>query len=299
MTALLAVGETIVARKRSYVIEQLVSLRENSIVYRARPTPVDIPPSGRTSVAIKIYDTSPDNEGRAQVTIERAQQARIENKHIAKLVDDGELADGARFLVSEWIDGETLTAALTHGPLPWELLLPILSALASGLAALHNVDIVHGDVTPDNIVLPARGFPSAMIINIGHSLYVASEGFIDRGMVSNSASHMTPEYAAGFEVDARADLYGLGTILYQALTGEAPFADGSQGQLLRCHQQVSVRPPRKSAPHLKIPATADDLCMWLLEKDRERRVPNARVLGVTLRSLIRRDSSPKIVEGQP
>jgi hypothetical protein len=94
---------------------------------------------------------------------------------------------------------------------------------------------------------------------------------------------MAPEQGAGAEIDARADLYALGVILYRGLTGELPHRARSAAEMLRLHQLEPVEPPRRRAPDRDICASADDLALWLLAEQPAARPPSARVLLNTLR----------------
>lgn len=234
-------------------------------------------------VAVKIYRAALLEPRR--VDRERDAQARIEHASVARLLDWGATPDGALFLVSEWIDGSSLAEVLAAGPLPWSRFAPILNDIVSGLAAIHARAIVHRDLKPQNLML-ARGRRSrAVILDFGHSLVLDDERLTGRGLVVGSAAYMAPEQAAGQTLDGRADLYALGVITYRALTGALPFQAESAAELLVLHQTAPVVPPSRRAPACAIPKAIDELCLWLLAKEPEARVPNARVLAVTLRAM--------------
>ncbi len=148
--------------------------------------------------------------------------------------------------------------------------------------AIHAAGVVHRDLKPSNVMVPRIGHPAAVILDFSHALILGEARLTDTGTVLGSAAFMSPEQAAGQELDGRSDLYALGVILYQLLTGVPPFDDVAPAELLRRHQHEPVVSPRRRAPGRDIPRVADDLCMWLLAKERAARVPNAHVLAVTL-----------------
>lgn len=163
--------------------------------------------------------------------------------------------DGRFVLVHDWIDGSSLEARLEDGPLTWSAATSIVRDLVRGLGAIHTAGLVHGELTPAHILLPASGNPSAVIVDVGHTPAAA-------------AHYRAPEYPA---IDHRADLYALGVVIYRMLTGALP-ADQAPPALCE----------RASAP---VPQAVEDLCVWLLAKDPARRMPNAHVLRLTLESL--------------
>lgn len=195
-------------------------------------------------------------DGTREVALEitdRVIDARITNlRHpaVAPVIEAGPFDD--RFLIAtEWIDGTPLGAA----PLAWPQLRRIVTTIASGLGALHDAGIVHGSLEPSNVIL-ASGRP--IIVGIGSE---------------PSAAYMSPEQTRGESLGSRSDFYALGVMLYELLCGEPPFAG---------HQREPVISPRKRTPERDIPKVAEDLCMWLLAKDRTTRLPNARVFAVTI-----------------
>lgn len=267
--------ETVMA---GFVIEERISSSPLAAVYRAR--------RGDLKVALKVC--APQLQGEKldeRARRERETMRKIVHPAVARLVDEGNLPDGSSFFASQWIAGVTLENRLARGPMAWDELEPIVAALGRGLGAIHAAGVIHRDLKPSNIMLPASGDPCAVILDFGHSLVLSEERLTDQGLILGSASYMAPEQAAGQPLDGRADLYTLGVIVYRALTGELPFANVSAAEVLRCHQWEPVMPPRSRTPDYNISPTAEDLCMWLLAKDPALRLPNARVLAVTLGAL--------------
>jgi serine/threonine-protein kinase len=157
--------------------------------------------------------------------------------------------------------------------------------VARGLVAIHEAGVIHRDLKPSNILLPVTGAPAAVIVDFGHSLVVDDERLTDQGWTLGSASYMAPEQAAGEELDARTDLYALGVVLYRALTGHFPFVHGSPAEVMSQHLREPAIPPRDRAPERDISRESEELCLWMLAKDRSARLPNAHVLHLTLKAM--------------
>jgi serine/threonine protein kinase len=259
-----------------FVIEALGYAGPVATVYRAR--------RGDERVALKLYPPGLlQSEVSRRVEREGRAQGLVAHPCVGRLLDWGFLDDGSAFLASEWVSGQPLEEKLAAGALDWDALAPVIVSVAAGLAAIHQVGIVHRDLKPSNILLPGSGQPAAVIIDFGHSLVLDAVRLTEVGITVGSAAYMAPEQAAGAGVDARADLYALGAILYRGLTGELPHRAASAAEVLRMHQVEPVVPPRLRAPARDIPAAAEDLAMWLLAKDPAQRAPSARVLLNTLR----------------
>jgi serine/threonine-protein kinase len=234
---------------------------------------------GSADFAVKIYDRAVSDGVRAE--LESAAQGKIQHASVARLVDSGRLGDGAPYVISEWIDGAPLGELIASRP-SWSAIRAVVRAIGAGLGAIHAAGVVHRDLKPGNVMVPRTGTPAAVILDFSHALIVGSSRVTQTGVVLGSSAYMSPEQAGGQPLDGRSDLYALGVICYELLTGVPPFVDVSAAELLRKHQCEPVIPPRKRAPDRDIPQAAEDLCMWLLAKHRDARVPNARVLAVTL-----------------
>jgi serine/threonine protein kinase len=260
----------------SFLLEEVEAVGPIATVYRGR--------RGDDVVAVKVYPPGV-HQAEAGRRIEREGQAQALVSHpcVARLLEWGLLADGSAFLASEWVRGESLETRLAAGPMSWADLADVAVSIAAGLAAIHQVGIVHRDLKPSNILLPASRRPGAVIVDFGHSLILDADRVSEVGVTVGSAAYMAPEQAAGADIDARADLYALGAVLYRALTGELPHQAASAAETLRLHQVEPVVPPRRRAPQRAIPAVADNLALWLLAKKPSERPPSARVLLNTLK----------------
>jgi serine/threonine-protein kinase len=260
------------------LLERCMNAGELATVYRGR--------RGAVPVALKLYRADvPVPASDERVRRERDAQRSVDHPNVARLLDFGMAPDGAPYLVSEWVSGMSLAERLAIGPLPWPALHPILVSLARGLAAIHAAGVLHRDVKPENIVLPASAEPAAKLLDFGHSMIADEARLTERGFTLGTASYMAPEQALGRPLDARADLYSLGVVLYRALTGVLPFVDRSPAVVMEKHLHEIVVPPRQRAPEAEISEAAEDLTLWLTAKDPNERVPNAHVLLHALRGL--------------
>jgi serine/threonine protein kinase len=218
-------------------------------VYRAIDTRV-----GRT-VAIKVLppDAAAQSDRRLRFEREARAVARLNHPHICTLYDVGQ-QDGLEFLVMEYLDGETLGARLARGPLPLAEALKHAAALAQALARAHREGITHRDIKPSNIMLTESG---VKLLDFGLAKLRERESGVERspldeqstgtalspeGTVIGTIAYMSPEQLEGRQVDSRTDIYALGLIIYEMVTGQRAFAKGSQAGLIAAI--LTEAPPR-------------------------------------------------------
>jgi serine/threonine protein kinase, bacterial len=241
------------------------------------------------SVALKLYPPdAPTIAAAERARRERDAQRAVDHPSVARWIASGLARDGSPYLVSEWIEGARFEDRFGGRPQPWSSLRPILAALARGLRAIHAASIVHRDVKPSNVILPAQG-EAAVLLDFGHALLLDEVRLTERGFTLGTPAYMSPEHVEGRALDGRADLYALGVVLYRGLTGTLPFDGPSPAVILDRQRCEPVQPPRERAPRAAIPDGAQDLAMWLLAKSPADRVPNAHVLLHTLQALEARE----------
>jgi serine/threonine-protein kinase len=262
-------------RIEGIVLERLVAQNDLAAVYQGLRE--------GAPVAVKIYSPSVLGTPRPSERASRERRAQMSLDHpcISRLIDSGQTESGAHYLVSQWAHGKTLEARLSGTRSDWAELRPIAIALVRALRAIHAASMVHRDVKPSNVVLPESGDPPAILLDFGHVLLLEEARLTESGWSLGTAAYMAPEQANGITPDGRADLYSLGVILYRALTGTLPFDHPSPAVVVDLHRYEPVLQPKKRVS--EIPDIANDLVMWLLEKNPDNRAPSANVLLHTIR----------------
>jgi tetratricopeptide (TPR) repeat protein/predicted Ser/Thr protein kinase len=265
------------ARLGPYEIVALLGRGGMGEVYRALDTRV------RRTVAIKVLppDAADQADRRQRFEREARAVARLNHPHICSLYDVGH-QDGIEFLVMEYLDGETLAARLSRGPLPLDEALTHAAALAGALARAHREGITHRDIKPSNVMLTEEGvklldFGLAKLRERGdattpHSaLDDLSTGaaLSPEGTLVGTIAYMSPEQLEGRPVDARTDIYALGLIVYEMITGHRAFAKGSQAGLIAAI--LTEDPPAMATLQPKTPAAVERIILTALAKD-----PNTR-----------------------
>lgn len=279
----LAVG----SRLGPYEVQGLLGTGGMGQVYRARD-----PRLGR-AVAIKVLapDLAADPEALARFQREARAIAALSHPNILAIHDLGE-HEGRVFAVMELLEGETLRDAIAAGPLPLRRAAEIAVAIADGLAAAHSRGIVHRDVKPENVFLDPRGgvklldFGLARALRIGRaageSADLTLEGTVP-GVILGTVHYMSPEQARGEAVDERSDIFSLGSVLYEMLTGEKAFPGETTAEVLA--SILRDEPAGLQQPD-RIPPEAARLLRHVLEKTRAARCQSASDLSFELRSLL-------------
>jgi serine/threonine protein kinase len=217
--------------------------------------------------------------------------ARLIHPHIVQVFDVGE-QDAEPYLAMEYISGEPLSRRLRQGLLPPEAAARLVEQLAHAVAAAHACGIVHRDLKPANVLLalsdgadPSLGCPK--IVDFG----LAKGAALDAGETCTGTLIGTPAYMAPEQVDGpadtvgpAADVYGLGAILYECLTGRPPFSGATYLETLDLVRRQEPAPPRRERP--LILRTLESVCLKCLEKDPRRRYATAQALARDLRCVL-------------
>jgi eukaryotic-like serine/threonine-protein kinase len=297
------VGKVISGR---YRIEQVIGEGGMGTVYQAEHTLM------RKRFAIKVLHPEMTRLPEVVARFEREAMAaaHIEHPNVASATDFGKLEDGAFFLVLEFVQGRSLREALDDGPLAALRAVHIGCQIASALVRAHSLGIVHRDLKPENVMLVERdGDPDfAKVLDFGIAKVPVGEivksgpspsrqALTQLGMVYGTPEYMAPEQALGQEVDARADLYALGVMMYEMITGLRPFEAESAVTLLG--MQVTQPPPsfQQRAPSVTVPDGIEAAVMELLEKEPSARPHDARQVFECLEQMrvqLRRGAAPAI-----
>ena len=242
------------------------------VVYRARDTRL-----GR-EVALKVMrpEVAARGEAAARFLREARCQAALRSPHVVP-VQRADECDGVPYLEMPLLPGETLAERLTRGPLSPAEARAVGRQAALGLAAAHAAGLVHRDVKPSNLWLepgPAGGIGTVLVLDFGLAKAADGDDLSVEGAVSGTPAYMSPEQAQGQPLDARSDLFSLGSVLYEAATGRRPFP--GPGLPVMIAQVVGLQPPTPAAVNATLPAALSDLVMRLLAKDPAGRPATAR-----------------------
>jgi serine/threonine-protein kinase len=237
--------------------------------------------SPRRKVALKVLspDLARDPAFRQRFTRESEAAASVEHPNVLPVYASGE-ADGILFIAMRYVEGEDLRALLDReGPLLPERAVSICAQVADALQEAHEHGLVHRDVKPGNI-----------LISKGDRAYLTDFGLIRRsqletdltktGQFMGTVDYVAPEQIKGEEVDGRADIYSLGCVLYECLTGERPFRRESDVATLYAH--LEDPPPRPSARNPAVPPTLDEVVVQVMAKRPEDRFATAGDVATTL-----------------
>jgi Tol biopolymer transport system component len=282
-------GMTAGTRLGPYEILSLLGAGGMGEVYRARD------PRLAREVAIKVLPgaLNLDPERRARFEQEARAAGALNHHNIVAIFDIGS-QDGALYVVEELLEGETLRQRLAQGPLPARKAIDYAVQAARGLAAAHAKGIVHRDLKPDNLFLTRDG--RLKILDFGLAKLVAARKAAEDatsaptealgtqpGIVMGTAGYMSPEQVRGLAVDHRSDLFSLGAILFEALTGRRAFQGESAMDAMSAI--LKEEPPELSTVTRNLPAGLERIVHHCLEKNPEERFHSAQDLAFDLESL--------------
>ena len=255
-------------------------------VYRARDTRLD------RDVAIKILPESVarDPERLARFDREAKAVAALSHPNILALHDAG-TEEGTTFAVMELLDGETLRDRLASGPLPVRRAIDTAVQVARGLAAAHAKGLVHRDLKPENVFLVADGqvkildFGLAKAADPGDSAATTTHApaMTDPGAVLGTVGYMAPEQVRGHATDARTDLFALGAVLYEMLTGQRAFRRDTAAETMTAI--LREEPPDLPHPQAAQSPALDRIIRHCLEKNPAERFQSARDVAFALEAL--------------
>jgi eukaryotic-like serine/threonine-protein kinase len=270
------VGELIAGR---YELEELVGTGGMSSVYRAHDRILD------RNVARKILHErySSDAEYVERFRHEARAVAQLEHPNIVRVIELG-AEDGRQFIVFEYVDGENAKELIgRRGPLPVRDALQIALQAAQALAFAHKQGLVHRDVKPQNVLLNSDGRTRVTDFGIARELDV-EVGLTESGTVLGTASYIAPEQARGERVDALTDVYSLGAVLFELLTGEVPFDGESFVAVAMRH--VNEPPPSAVEGRPDVPLRVDAAVRKAMAKRREDRFGSMDAFAGELRACL-------------
>ena len=240
-------------------------------------------------VALKLLseDLASDEEQRQRFLVEARAASALSHPNVAVIFEAGETEGGRPYIAMEHIEGKTLSELLVDGPLDIERAVAIAGQLAGALDAAHTTGIVHRDIKPANIMFTLSG--DVKILDFGlaklttHGQDTTQLYQTGSGQILGTPTHMSPEQALGQPVDFRTDLFSLGVVLFEKLSGASPFAGNSFGETL--NNIVHHEPPALARFNYSIPAELERITRKCLQKQADRRYQSMREIVLDLENL--------------
>ncbi len=268
------VGSLVGTTFGGYALRELIGAGGMGVVYRAEQVPV------RQVVALKtVRDTyCPRPERLARFRTEGAALARLRHPNVVRLYHFGE-HEGRPYFTMELVEGGSLAGRLAAGPMQFRTAAELVRVVAQAVAYAHAAHVVHRDLKPLNILLAADGTPKVSDFGLARLLDDAGPGRTETGTALGTPSYMAPEQAAGLAegTENPADVYALGAVLYECLTGRPPFEGPNHYAIL--DQVRTAEPVRPAVRRPGVPADLEAVCLKCLEKDPRRRYESAQALA--------------------
>jgi len=248
------IGELIANR---YELQELIATGGQASVFRARDRLLD------RTVAVKVLD---ERSASDETTVERFRReaqavAQLNHPNIVTVLDRGE-ENGRQYIVFELVDGENLKAIVSErGPLPVADALVLAAQVGSALAFAHEHGVIHRDVKPQNVVVDGG---RALMTDFGLARATGADGITLTGTVMGTSDYISPEQARGLPADSRSDVYSLGALLYELLTGEVPFPGKNPVTAAMAHSNGPV--PSVAARRPDVPMRVDAAVGRAMEK---------------------------------
>lgn len=283
MDAVVETGQTILGK---YRVERVLGVGGMGVVVAAHHLELD----DRVAIKFLLPETLSNDQAVARFVREARAAVRIKSEHVARVSDVGKLENGAPYMVMEYLEGSDLSDWLsTRGPLPVEQAVDFVLQASEAIAEAHVLGIVHRDLKPANLFAIRRpdGSSSIKVLDFGISKVTSLGGSGGEGSMTRtstmmgSPSYMSPEQIqSSRDVDCRADIWALGVILYELLSGQVPFGGQHIAELIYAIMSSEPAPLRALRPD--VPIELEACVMRCLAKQRERRFSSVAAMATTL-----------------
>ncbi|HEX2688734.1 MAG TPA: serine/threonine-protein kinase [Kofleriaceae bacterium] len=214
--------------------------------------------------------------------------SHVRNPHCVGVIDCSVLPDGAPYIVMQHVPGRPLGRIIAEEPIPLARAVELVLQILNALGATHDSGIIHADVKSDNFLVEVtRDGDHVTLIDFGLARFEGSPACVDledgKVMVSGTPEYMAPEVVRGAPPIRASDLYGVGVILYEILTGTTPFGGGTTMEIMLRHARDIVVPPSLRRPDRDIPLALDQVVLRALAKRPDARFPDAATFAQALR----------------
>jgi serine/threonine protein kinase/formylglycine-generating enzyme required for sulfatase activity/dienelactone hydrolase len=270
-------------RVAHYEIQQRLGSGGMGVVYRARDLRL------QRTVALKFLPPvlSVDAVAKSRFLIEARAAAALDHVNVCAIHEIGETNDGRVYIAMAFVEGESLREAIERGPLAVPSAVDIARQLADALRAAHEGGVVHRDVKPANVMLGAGNV--VKLVDFGVARLEGST-LTGPGATPGTTAYMSPEQVRGEPVDHRADLWALGVVLYEMLTGRRPFP--GETDVATMQAIVTTTPPAMRAPRAGIPPGLEAVVARALTKDRQHRYQSAADMAEAMRRVAHEAPAP-------
>ena len=274
----------------NYEILDLLGEGAMGRVYRAKQLSLD------KVVAIKVLHKHLASDPKLAKRFHREARAasRLSHPNSLQIIDFGAADDGTLYIAMEFLEGDDLQQIIEREvPFTPARIAVLMGQILSALDEAHHAGIIHRDLKPENVLVlkAARGAGERVkVCDFGIAKIQESEGgsaITMAGFVCGTPEYMAPEQARGDELDARADLYSAGVILYQMLTGSVPFSSDTALGTITKHLVEPLVPPRKRRPDLRIPEALEQVAIKALQKERDQRYASASQMSEAISDAVR------------
>lgn len=257
-----------------YLLLSLLGTGGNGAVYKARHRYTE------KIVAVKILhaDLAQSGDLVARFRQEAIAIASLDHANLVSVIDFGVTGDGVFFMVMDYLDGKSLVSMVREqGPIDYRLALPIFTEVCEGVAAAHEAGIIHRDLKPGNVHVLNQGQKGkgskVKVLDFGLAKVTGDHNIVMTvpGEIFGSPAFMSPEQCRGLRLDIRSDIYSMGCLMYQVLTGETAFSADSAPEVMYHQIYTQPAPFAEMNPGLSVPHLLESIVMKCLDKDPNNR----------------------------